>query len=481
MPPRTHPVQGGWTKVADILDVVIIGSGPGGYVAAIRAGQLGLKTAIVERDKRLGGTCLHRGCIPTKSLLWTAELFSHIQQAAEFGIDLKSPTINWPAAMEHKAKVVTGGANGIDYLMKKNKVQVVKGHGRIAGKGKVEVTLTEGGAKQVLETKNIVIATGSIPKSLPNVVVDHKLVYNSDSILEIKEIPKSVLVLGAGAVGCEFASIFNHVGSEVTILEFLPHLLPIEDEDASKELERYFRRRKIGYELSARVTKVEPGGKGVKVTMDTPSGTKTLEASILLSAVGRSPVTDGLGLENTNIKLDRGGFVPVDELTRTTEPHVYAIGDVIPGPMLAHMASAEGVLAVEHIAGKEVHPINYDLTPSATYCYPEVASVGLTEKKAKERGYDVKTGTFPFSAVLKAKISDEGIGMIKVVSDKKYDEVLGVHMVGPHATELLAEACVALRMEITTEELGRTIHAHPTLSEIVKEGAEATLGTPIHI
>ena len=466
--------------MADILDVVIIGSGPGGYVAAIRAGQLGLKTAIVERDKRLGGTCLHRGCIPTKALLWTAELYAHIQEAAKFGIDLKTPTINWPAAMEHKTKVVTGGANGIDFLMKKNKVQVVKGHGKIAGKGKVEVTLSEGGGKQVLETKNIVIATGSIPKELPNVRADHKLIYNSDSILEIKEIPKSVLVLGAGAVGCEFASVFNHVGSEVTILEFLPHLLPIEDEDASKELERYFRRRKIGYELSAKVQKVEPGGKGVKVTMDTPSGSKTLEASILLSAVGRSPVSDGVGLETTNIKPEKG-FIPVDDFMRTTEPHVYAIGDVIPGPMLAHMASAEGILAVEHIAGKEVHPINYDLTPSATYCYPEVASVGLTEKKAKERGYDVKIGIFPFSAVLKAKISDEGIGMIKVVSDKKYDEVLGIHMVGPHATELLAEACVALRLEITTEELGRTIHAHPTLSEIVKEGAEAALGTPIHI
>ena len=466
--------------MAEILDVVIIGSGPGGYVAAIRAGQLGLKTAIVERDKRLGGTCLHRGCIPTKALLWTAELFSHIQQAAEFGIDLQSPKINWPAAMEHKAKVVTGGANGIDYLMKKNKIQVVKGHGRIAGKGKVEVTLNEGGSKQVLQTKNIVIATGSVPKSLPNVPVDHKLVYNSDSILEIKEIPKSILVLGAGAVGCEFASVFAHVGSEATILEFLPHLLPIEDEDASKELERHFRRRKIGYELSARVQKVEPGGKGVKVTMDTPSGSKTLEAAILLSAVGRSPVTEGVGLEATSIKPEKG-FIPVDDFMRTTEPNVYAIGDVIPGPMLAHMASAEGILAVEHIAGREVHPINYDLTPSATYCYPEVASVGLTEKKAKERGYEVKTGTFPFSAVLKAKISDEGMGMIKVVSDNKYDEVLGVHMVGPHATELLAEACVALRLEITTEELGRTIHAHPTLSEIVKEGAEAALGTPIHI
>ncbi|MGZ6076991.1 MAG: dihydrolipoyl dehydrogenase [Myxococcaceae bacterium] len=466
--------------MADILDVVIIGSGPGGYVAAIRAGQLGLKTAIVERDKRLGGTCLHRGCIPTKSLLWTAELFAHIQEAAEFGIDLKSPAINWAAAMKHKTKVVTAGANGIDYLMKKNKVQVLKGQGRIVGKGKVEVTLTEGGAKQTLETKNIVIATGSVPKSLPNVKVDHKAVYNSDSILEIAEIPKSIIVLGAGAVGCEFASVFNHVGSETTLVEYFPHLLPIEDEEASKELEKQFKRRKIGLELSARVEKVEPGGKGVKVTMTTPSGPKTIEAQILLSAVGRAPVTEDVGLEKTNIKLEKG-FIPVDDFMRTTEPHVYAIGDVIPGPMLAHVASAEGVLAVEHIAGKEVHPINYDHTPSATYCYPEVASVGLTEKKAKERGYDVKTGIFPFSAITKAKISEEGFGMIKVVSEKKYDEVLGVHMVGPHATELLAEACIALRLETTTEELGRTMHAHPTLSEIMKEGAEMTLGTPIHV
>ncbi|MGZ3481719.1 MAG: FAD-dependent oxidoreductase, partial [Myxococcaceae bacterium] len=364
--------------------------------------------------------------------------------------------------------------------MKKNKVQVLKGQGRIVGKGKVEVTLTEGGAKQTLETKNIVIATGSVPKSLPNVKVDHKVVYNSDSILEIAEIPKSIIVLGAGAVGCEFASVFNHVGSETTLVEYFPHLLPIEDEEASKELEKQFKRRKIGLELSARVEKVEPGCKGVKVSMTTPSGPKTIEAQILLSAVGRAPVTEDVGLEKTNIKLEKG-FIPVDDFMRTTEPHVYAIGDVIPGPMLAHVASAEGVLAVEHIAGKEVHPINYDHTPSATYCYPEVASVGLTEKKAKERGYDVKTGIFPFSAITKAKISEEGFGMIKVVSEKKYDEVLGVHMVGPHATELLAEACIALRLETTTEELGRTMHAHPTLSEIMKEGAEMTLGTPIHV
>jgi dihydrolipoamide dehydrogenase len=466
--------------VADTFDVVIIGSGPGGYVAAIRAGQLGLKTAIIERDKRLGGTCLHRGCIPTKSLLWTAELWTHVLHAAEFGIDLQSPVVNWAAAMKHKTKVVTKGADGIDYLMKKNKVQVFKGVGRISGKGKVEVALTTG-EKQVLETKNILIASGSVPKTLPNIPVDHKLVYNSDSILELPAIPESIIVVGAGAVGCEFASIFAHMGAKTTVVEFLPHLLPIEDEDVSKEFEKQFRKRKIDFELSTRVEKVEPGGKGVRVSMQTPAGPKTLEAAILLMAVGRAPVTEGVGLENTKVKVEKG-FIITDGLMRTAEPGVYAIGDVVPTPMLAHVASAEGIVAVEHIAGKETVPINYDLTPNATYCYPEVASVGLTEKKARERGYDVKTGVFPFSAITKASITEEqGLGMCKVVSEKKYDEVLGVHLIGPHATELLAEACVALRLETTTEELARTIHAHPTLSEILHETAEMTLGHPINI
>jgi len=465
--------------VAETFDVVIIGSGPGGYVGAIRAAQLGLKTAIIEKDKRLGGTCLHRGCIPTKSLLWTAELYHHIREAADFGIDLANPTINWANAQKHKEKVVTKGANGIDFLMKKNKITVVKGHGRISGKGKVEVT-AEDGSKQTLDTKNIIIATGSVPKSLPNVQVDHKRVMNSDSILLIDRIPKSIIVLGAGAVGCEFASVFNHVGSQTSIVEYMPNLLPIEDIDASKELEKAFKKRKIDLYTSTKVEKVEHTATGVKVTMAVGNETKTLEAELLLSAVGRSPVTEDIGLKMTGVQTDRG-YIKVDSMMRTSEPNVYAIGDVVPTAMLAHVASAECVLAVEHIAGKNPAPINYDLVPSATYCYPEVASVGLTEKKAKERGYDVKAAIFPFSAVTKASISNEAQGMIKVVSDKKYDEVLGVHLVGPHATELLAEACVALRLEITTDELAHTMHAHPTLSEIMKEGAEATMGHPIHI
>ncbi len=465
--------------MAETFDVVIIGSGPGGYVGAIRAAQLGLKTALIEKDKRLGGTCLHRGCIPTKSLLWSAALLHHIQEAADFGIEVPKPVVNWAKVQEHKQKVVTKGANGIDYLMKKNKITVIKGHGRIAGKGKVEVT-AEDGSKQALDTKNIIVATGSVPKSLPNVKVDHERVLNSDSILTLDRIPKSLIVIGAGAVGCEFASVFNHMGSQVAIVEYLPNILPIEDADISKEMEKQFKKRKIDLHTGAKVESVENTGSGAKLTMTVGGETRTIEAEYVLSAVGRAPVSEDIGLQHTSIKAERG-YIKTDTMMRTTEPGVYAIGDVIPTAMLAHVASAEAVLAVEHIAGKNPAPINYDLTPSATYCYPEVASVGLTEKKAKERGYDVKTGVFPFSAVTKASISNEGIGLVKVVSDKKYDEVLGIHMVGPHATELLAEACVALRLEITTEELAHTMHAHPTLSEIVKEGAEATLGHPIHI
>ncbi|MBL9037451.1 MAG: dihydrolipoyl dehydrogenase [Archangium sp.] len=468
--------------MAEAFDVVIIGSGPGGYVAAIRAGQLGLKTALIEKDKKLGGTCLHRGCIPTKSLLWTAELYSHIQHAAEFGINVANPALDWGQAQKHKQKVVDKGAGGIDFLMKKNKVTVFKGVGRIAGKGKVEVVLNDGGAKQVLDTKNTIIATGSVVTTLPSITIDDKRILSSDSILELPVIPKSLIVLGAGAVGSEFASIFNHVGSQVTIVEFMPNVLPIEDIDISKELEKQFKRRKIDVLTSTKFEKVENTGKGVKVTVTLPDGKQqVLEAEYFLSAVGRAPVTKDIGLQHTNIQLGPKGTITIDPMMRTSEPNVFAIGDVTPYPWLAHCASAQGLVAVEFIAGKNPPPVNYDRVPNATYCYPEVASVGLTEKKAKEKGYDVKVGIFPFSAITKASISNEGIGLVKIVSDKKYDEVLGVHLIGPHATELLAEACVALKLETTTEELARTMHAHPTLSEIVKEAAEATLGHAIHI
>ncbi|PZR17270.1 MAG: dihydrolipoyl dehydrogenase [Archangium gephyra] len=468
--------------MADTFDVVIIGSGPGGYVAAIRAGQLGLKTAIIEKDKKLGGTCLHRGCIPTKSLLYSAQIYSHVLHAAEFGVNVSNPSLDWAQAQKHKTKVVDKGAAGIDYLMKKNKVTVLKGTGKILGKGKVEVVLTEGGKKETLDTKNIIVATGSVVTTLPSITLDHKRILSSDSILTLDVVPKSLIVLGAGAVGTEFASIFNQVGSDVTLIEYMPNVLPIEDVDVSKELEKQLKRRKMTVMVGTRFEKVETTDKGVKVTATGADGKQVvLEAEYFLSAVGRAPVTKDIGLEAVGVPVGPKGHITVDGMMRTSVPGVFAIGDVTPHPALAHCASAQGIVATEFIAGKNPRPVNYDRVPNATYCYPEVASVGLTEKKAKEKGYDVKTGIFPFSAITKAQISDEGIGFVKIVSDKKYDEVLGVHLIGPHATELLAEACVALALEITTEELGRTVHAHPTLSEIVHEAAKVTLGHPIHI
>ncbi|MBL8914150.1 MAG: dihydrolipoyl dehydrogenase [Archangium sp.] len=468
--------------MADTFDVVIIGSGPGGYVAAIRAGQLGLKTAMIEKDKKLGGTCLLRGCIPTKALLYTAELYSHIQHAATFGINTSNPSIDWAQAHKHKQKVVDKGAGGIEYLMKKNKVTVFRGVGKIAGKGKVEFTASEGGAKSVIEAKNIIIATGSVVTTLPSITLDHKRILSSDSILELPVIPRSIIVLGAGAVGTEFASIFNHVGSEVTLVEYMPNVLPIEDVDVSKELEKHLKRRKMNVMTNTKFEKIETTSSGVKVTVALQDGTKqVLEAEYFLSAVGRGPVTRDIGLESIGLAVGPKGHITVDGMMRTSVPNVFAIGDVTPHPALAHCASAQGIVATEFIAGKNPRPLNYDRIPNATYCYPEVASVGLTEKKARERGYDVKVGTFPFSAVHKSTISDQAIGLVKIVSDKKYDEVLGVHLVGPHATELLAEACVGLQLEITTEELAHTVHAHPTLSEIMKEAAEATLGHAINL
>ena len=465
--------------MAETFDVTVVGSGPGGYVAAIKAAQLGLKTALVEKDKRLGGTCTLVGCIPTKALLRTAELLEHFKDAKEFGIDVKDYALNFLQAYKRKEDVVKKNSDGIDYLMRKNKIQVFKGHGRIAGKGKVEVT-SDDGKKTLLETKNTILATGSVPRALPGIEPDHKRILTSDSILRLETQPKSMIVIGAGAVGMEFASVFDSFGSKVTVLEMAPRLLPIEDEDCSKEIEKAYRKRKIEFHTEAKVEKVEKLDKGVRVTVKKGNETLTLEAETLLSAAGRRPVSEDLGLEKTAVKVERG-FIQVDSMFRTGEPNVYAIGDVIPTPALAHVASFEGITAVEHIAGKNPQPVNYDRTPNATYCFPEVASVGLTEKKAKERGHEVKTGTFPFSAIGKARIVGETWGFVKIVADKKYDEVLGVHLVGPHATELLAEACLGLRLETTVEEIEKTMHAHPTLSEAMLEAAHAALGHTLHM
>ncbi|MHB0972024.1 MAG: dihydrolipoyl dehydrogenase [Thermoanaerobaculia bacterium] len=461
-------------------DVVIIGSGPGGYVAGIRAGQLGLKVAVVEKDPFLGGTCLHRGCIPTKALLENAEIYQKILKSKEFGVTVGDVKLDFNTVQTRKASVVQKNASGIEFLFKKNKVERITGFGRILAPGKVEVT-AEGGAKQILETRNIIIATGSVPKDLPHIESDGKKILNSDHILELGAVPKSMLVIGAGAVGCEFASIFTRFGTKSTIVEVLPQLLPIEDEEIAKEFTRLVKKQGIDVYTDTKIEKCEITDAGVVSTLTLKNGKQqTIETEIVLSAVGRKPVLEGVGLEAVGVKLDQRGYVIVDAYMRTNVKGIWAIGDVCPTPWLAHIASAEGILAVETIAGVGSHPLNYDHTPSCTYTEPEVASVGLTEKKAKERGYEVKVGKFPFSASAKAKIIGESGGLVKFVADAKHDELLGVHIVGPKATELIAEACAALALEATSESIAKTIHAHPTLSEAMMEAAHAVLGSPIH-
>ena len=411
----------------------------------------------------------------------SAHVYEQMQHAADFGVQASGIQLAFADVQKRKEKVVLKNSKGIEYLMKKNKVTVFKGTGKLALPGKVEVTDAEG-KKQLLETKNIIIATGSVVRPIPGFETDGQYVVNSDHILELKDVPKSLIVMGAGAVGVEFASVYSRFGAATTIVELLPRLVPMEDEEVSKELERSLRKRGVKSQVDTKLDKLEKPGSGVRVTGKTSKGEDvSLEAEMLLVAVGRMPYTTGLGLEGTKIKVDRG-FVQVDEFQQTGEKGVYAIGDVVPTPLLAHLASKEGIVAVEHMAGKkDVRPINLRLVPNCTYCDPEVASVGLTEAKARELGYDVKIGKFPFSASGKARILGEEEGFVKVVSEKKYDEILGVHIIGPHATELIAEACVAMQLESTADELGRTMHAHPTVSEAVMEAAEGVHDMAVHI
>jgi dihydrolipoamide dehydrogenase len=459
------------------FDLIIIGSGPGGYVAGIRAGQLGMKVAVVEKDPKFGGTCLHRGCIPTKALLHTASMLDEIREAASLGIQVGEPQLDIVKAQERKRKVVDGNARGIDFLFKKYKVTGIHGTGRLTGAHDVEIEGPDG--KKAYGAKNILIATGSVPRDIPIAPADGKRVLNSDHILELDKVPATLAVLGAGAVGTEFASIYASFGTKVTLIEMLPRLLPIEDEEVSAELQKALRKRGIRALPGTRMNGAEVTDSGVKLELEKDGKAESLEAEQLLVAVGRKPVTENLGLEALGVELERG-YVKIDPYMRTAVPHIYAIGDVVNTPWLAHVASAEGILAVEQMAGKPVKPINYDRVPSCTYCEPEVASVGLTEAKARERGHEVQVGKFPLSALAKAKILGKPEGFVKVVRETKYDEVLGVHIIGAHATDLIAEACVALQMEATDEELFRTMHAHPTLSEAVAEAAHAAHGSAIH-
>jgi dihydrolipoamide dehydrogenase len=467
---------------SESFDVTVIGTGPGGYVAAIRAAQMGLKTAVVERDPACGGTCLLRGCIPTKALLHTADLYEDLQNRKEFGILAENLALDFPAVMARKDRIVTRLSKGIEtYLFKKNKITLIKGHGRLDG-ARAVVVKGESGETRV-ETKNVLIATGSKPKTLPGMTPDGKQFVTSDEILQLKEVPKSLIVIGAGAVGMEFASMFARFGSTVTVIEMLPRILPLEDEEISAEAHKLLGKQ-MTIHVGARTEAALKTPNGVEVGFRTAQGeAKTLTAEVLLVAVGRGPVTDGLNLESTRVELD-SGQIKTNHMMATDEPGVFAIGDVValpdrPHPQLAHVASAEGIGVAERLAGHATEALDYDRVPSATYCRPEVAGVGLTEAEAKKRGYDVRVGRFAFGNLAKPRIVGHPEGLVKVVSEAKYDEVLGVHMVGPHATDLISEACVALRLEATTEEIFRTIHPHPTLPEALMQAAEAVYGHAI--
>ena len=464
-------------------DVAILGSGPAGYTAAIRAGQYGLKTALIEKDGFLGGTCLHVGCIPTKALLFNAELWDHLKDAKEFGIEgVDARTLDWGAVQERKSKIVAKHAKGLEFLMKKNKVDTVRGYGKLTGpaqNGIFTIELTNDGKTGHIKAKNVLLATGSEARMLAGLPADDRVLTNIE-ILSLKEMPKSLVIVGAGAVGVEFASIYRSFGCEVTIVEMLPRLVPVEDEEVSKELARVYRKRGINFHTSAKVDKVEKTKAGIAVTITVEGKQQRIEAEKILIAVGRKPRTESVGLEKTKIKPERG-FIQTDSWMHTAEPGVYAVGDIVLGsPQLAHVGAMEALVAVAKIAGKPCKPINPEHIPGATYCHPEIGSVGLTETKAREAGYNVKVGKFPFTANSRASIVGQHEGFIKIVSDADYGEILGVHIIGPQATELIAEAVAAMELEATVEDLMWTIHAHPTLAEAMLDASNSVYGMAIN-
>ena len=472
---------------SSIYDVIVIGSGPGGYTAAIRAGQFGLKTALIEKDSVLGGTCLNVGCIPTKSMLFNAELWDHLKEAKEYGIELTGePKLNWASVLLRKNKIITKHTKGLDFLMRKNKVDVFSGWGKLTGPAKDGIhsvsvsTKPDGSDAKILQGKNVIVATGSSARMIPGLEAGGNILTNIE-ILTLSAVPKSLVVVGAGAVGVEFASIFRSFGTEVTVLEMLPRLVPVEDEDVSKELGRIYRKRGITCYTGAKMDKVEQNKDGVSVTFTVDGKQQKIDAEKILIAVGRKPMTEGIDLEKTKIKPDRG-FIKVNQWLQTEEPGVYAIGDIVLGtPQLAHVAMMEGIVAVAKIAGKTAKPLNPERIPNATYCHPEIGSVGLTETKAKEAGHEVKVGKFPFTANSRASIVGQHDGFVKIVSDAKHGEILGVHIIGPQATELVAEAVTAMELEGTVEDLMFSIHAHPTLAEAMLDASNSVYGLSINI
>jgi dihydrolipoamide dehydrogenase len=464
-------------------DVVVIGSGPGGYVAAIRASQLGLKTAIIEKES-LGGICLNWGCIPTKALLKSAQVLEDIKHAKNYGIEA-SGTPDFGAIIKRSRSVADKMSKGVQFLMKKNKIDVVMGTAKLKTKGQVEVKGADGTLKLV-EAKHIIIATGGRSRELPSMKQDGKKIIGYREAMFLPTLPKSMIVVGSGAIGVEFGYFYNSMGTKVTIVEFLPRIVPVEDEEISKELDKNFKKSGIEIMTSSEVTKVDTSGIGVKATVKTAEGEKILEADVLLSAVGVAANIEGIGLEELGIKTEKGRIM-VDKMYQTNVPGIHAIGDCVPGQALAHVASKEGIICVESIAYNEKklnhkpEPLDYNNVPGCTYCFPEIASVGYTEQQAKEAGYDVKVGKFPLSAAGKATAAGHNEGFIKVVFDAKYGEWLGTHMIGYNVTEIIAETVVARKLETTYHEVLNSIHPHPTISENVKEAIEVAYGEAIHL
>ena len=459
-------------------DIIVIGSGPGGYVAAIRAAQLGLKTAIVEKES-LGGVCLNWGCIPTKALLKSANVFDYIQHAADYGISVGSSKPDFEQMVKRSRNVAEGMSKGVQFLMKKNKIDVLMGYGLVQPGKKVEVTDAEG-KKTVHEAQHIIIASGGRSRELPNLPQDGKKIIGYREAMVLPKQPKSMVVVGAGSIGVEFAYFYNAIGTEVTIVEYLPRLVPVEDEDVSRELAKNFKKAGINIMTDASVEKVDTSGKTCKVTVKTKKGVEEITCDVVLSAVGVSSNLENIGLEAVGIKHEKGK-ITVDDYYKTNVPGYYAIGDVVKGPALAHVASAEGILCVEAIAGQHVEPLDYGNLPGCTYCSPEIASVGMTEAQAKEAGYEIKVGKFPFSASGKASAAGAKEGFVKVIFDAKYGELLGAHMIGANVTEMIAEVVAARKLETTGHEIIKTVHPHPTMSEAVMEAAAAAYGEVIHL
>ena len=459
-------------------DVIVLGSGPGGYPAAIRASQLGKKVAIIEKES-LGGVCLNWGCIPTKALLKSAQVFEYAKHAADYGINITNPTPNFEGVIKRSRGVADKMSKGVQFLMKKNKIDVIMGFGKLIAPGKVEITAADG-SKQIQEAKNIVIATGGRARQLPSMPINDEKIIGYRKAMVLPTQPKSMIVCGSGAIGSEFAYFYNTLGTKVTIVEFMPRIVPVEDEDISKELEKQFKKQGITVMTNSEVLRVDTTGEGVKATIKTPTGEIILEADIVLSAVGVVANIENIGLEALGIKTEKGKII-VDANGQTNIPGIYAIGDCTPGQALAHVASKEGINAAEHLSGHHPEPIDYNNIPGCTYCSPEIASVGYTEKAAKEAGYEIKVGKFPYMASGKASAAGATEGFVKVIYDAKYGEFLGCHMIGMNVTENIAEAVATRKLETTAHEILNTIHPHPTMSEGLKEATAVAYGEAIDI